>query len=307
MSAPMRAEPDTVLGERLFAELDETGIVVIPDALSPAQLASMQTAFASRLKRMKWNNIEGYELTERFRHMVPDVLTVDQGFVDVALDPTINYVIRRYLGDGYELTEAKGWKSLPTTRDFHGWHGDAWYDQHGATQIHREIKLAIYLTDVKSGAFNYIRGSHRKEHPRSVRNLEVQDVPADQIATMYCPAGTVFLFDTSGIHRQGVPILEPRQACFYNYHYPDVKLEQESIDSYRYHPLLLNAAFLGGLTAEHMRILGFGRKTNYIHAYERKSPDAAIGARLERFLKSRLLLKDFSGRVTARLRRMAGR
>lgn len=307
MLSPMMPEPDVARADRLFEELDRTGIVVIPGALSPGQLASMQTAFASRLKRMRWNNLDGYELTEPFRHMVPDVLMLDQGFVDVALDPVINHVLRRYLGPGYELTEAKGWKSLPTTRDFHGWHGDAWYDQAGTKEIHREIKLAIYLTDVKSGAFNYIRGSHRKEHPRAVRNIEVEDVPASEIATMDSPAGTVFLFDTSGIHRQGVPILEPRQACFYNYHYPDVKLEQESIDSYRYHPLLLNAAFLGGIGAEEMRILGFGRKTNYIHAYERKSRDAAIGARTEAMLKARLRVKDFGARVGARLKRIAGR
>ncbi len=32
---------------------------------------------------------------------------------------------------------------------------------------------------------------------------------------------------------------------------------------YRYHPLLLNAALLGGLDTEDYRILGFGDKTNY--------------------------------------------
>jgi hypothetical protein len=307
MSAPTRPEVDRALADRLFKELDEQGITVVPGAISPAQLASMQEAFAVRLKRMRWNNIEGYELTEQFRHMVPDVLTLDQGFVDVALHPTINDVLGRYLGPGYELTEAKGWKSLPTTRDFHGWHGDAWYDQVGANEIHREIKLAIYLTDVKSGAFNYIRGSHRKEHPRGVKNLEVADTPKDQIAELYANAGTVFLFDTSGIHRQGVPILEPRQACFYNYHHPEVRLEQESIDSYRYHPLALNAAFLGDLSREEMRILGFGRKTNYIHAYERKTKSTAFADRLQRVHVANIRMKEFNSRVVGRLKWMLGK
>jgi hypothetical protein len=34
------------------------------------------------------------------------------------------------------------------------------------------------------------------------------------------PAGSAFLFDTSGIHRQGTPILQPRYAVFFNYHDP---------------------------------------------------------------------------------------
>ena len=95
-------------------------------------------------------------------------------------------------GDEYELTEAKGWKSLPTKRDFHGWHGDAWYDQNAATSIPREVKLAIYLSDVRSGAFNYIKGSHRKQHPRPVKNHELLDVEPTQIAELSGPAGTGF-------------------------------------------------------------------------------------------------------------------
>ena len=61
--------------------------------------------------------------------MVEDVLVLDQGFVDLVLHPRVKSILNRYLGRQYELTEAKGWKSLPTKRDFHGWHGDAWYEQ----------------------------------------------------------------------------------------------------------------------------------------------------------------------------------
>ena len=235
-------DPQTV--ERLFAELDTNGIVVLPNLLSAEQLRGMQRAFESKLRRLRWNNFDGYQKTETYRHMVEDVLLLDQGFVDLALHPLVKQILTRYLGDKYELNEAKGWKSLPTRRDFHGWHGDAWYDQ-TTSEIPREVKLAFYLTDVRSGAFNYIKGTHRQQHPRPVRNHEVADVPASQIVEVMGSAGSAFLFDTSGTHRQGVPMLEPRRAVFYNYHDPDVPLQKEDIDYYRYHPLLLNAAFLG--------------------------------------------------------------
>jgi hypothetical protein len=141
--------------DRLFAELGTDGIVVLPGLLSADQLRGMQQAFETKLRRVRWNNFDGYQKTETYRHMVEDVLLLDQGFIDLALHPLVKQILTRYLGNNFELNEAKGWKSLPTERDFHGWHGDAWYDQSSA-EIPREVKLAFYLTDVRSGAFNYI-------------------------------------------------------------------------------------------------------------------------------------------------------
>jgi Phytanoyl-CoA dioxygenase (PhyH) len=298
------ADPANV--ERLFAALDNDGIVVLPNLLSPEQLKGMQVAFATKLRRLRWNNFDGYQKTETYRHMVEDVLLLDQGFVDLALHPLVKQILSRYLGNNFELNEAKGWKSLPTNRDFHGWHGDAWYDQ-SAAEIPREVKLAFYLTDVRSGAFNYIKGTHRKQHPRPVRNHEVENVPAEQILEVKADAGSAILFDTSGTHRQGVPMLEPRQAIFYNYHDPDVPLQKEDVDYYRYHPLLLNAAFLGNLSAEDQRILGFGNKTNYRHAYERAPRHTALQAAFRGALEIAVRTNAFTERVAARLRRLGGR
>jgi hypothetical protein len=292
--------------DRLFAELETEGIVVLPSLLSEEQLGGMQKAFAARLHKMRWNNFEGYQKTEPYRLMIEDVLLLDQGFVDLALHPLVKQILNRYLGTAYELTEAKGWKSIPTKRDFHGWHGDAWYDQTGASEIPREVKLAVYLTDVRSGAFNYIRGSHRKQHPRSVRNNELEDVPASQILELTGEGGTAFLFDTSGIHRQGVPMLEPRWAIFYNYHDPDVPLQKEDVDYYRYHPLLLSAAFLGNLTDEDRRILGFGNKRNFLPAFERLSRPPALYYFFGAAFSVQLRFAKLRERVIARLSQILG-
>ena len=262
--------PGTSESDALFAELETDGIVALPSLVSAEHLRDMQSAFAARLKRMSWNNFDGYRQTELYRRMVEDVLLLDQGFVDLALDPLVKQILTRYLGMNYELVEAKGWQTLPTRRDFHGWHGDAWYDQASAKEIHREIKLAIYLTDVSNGAFNYIKGSHRRHHPRPVKKKEITAGMSSQVVEMKGPAGTAFLFDTSGIHRQAVPVLEPRQAIFFNYHDASVALQAEDVSYYRYHPLLLNAAFLGNLSPEDQRILGFGNKINFQRGFERQ-------------------------------------
>jgi ectoine hydroxylase-related dioxygenase (phytanoyl-CoA dioxygenase family) len=288
----------------LVARLESDGVAPLPKLLTDQQLRGMQTAFAARLKHLRWNDFDGYEQTELYRHMVHDVLLLDQGFVDLALHPIVKQVLNAYLGHKYELTEAKGWESLPTKRDFHGWHGDAWYEQHGATNIHAEVKLAMYLSDVESGAFNYIKGSHRKQHPRIVKE---RDLPTGEVTELLGPAGTAFLFDTSGIHRQGTPMLEARRAIFYNYHDSSVPLQREDIDYYRYHPLMLNAAFLGNLTSEDQRILGFGRKTHYQPAFQRIPKHKLLQRVSYSVFVGKLLLLDLPERIKAPLRSILGR
>lgn len=292
--------------DHLAAELETNGIVVLPAILGPEQLHGMQQAFASRLQRMRWNNFEGYKKTEPYRHMVEDVLLLDQGFVDLALRPLVKEILTRYLGTKYELTEAKGWKSLPTKYDFHGWHGDTWYDQATQQTIHREIKLAMYLTDVRSGAFKFIKGSHRKQHPHNLKKAEVKDLPFSDVIELSGAAGTAFMFDTSAIHRQSIPILEPRQAVFFAYHDPDVPIQAEDIAYYRYHPLLLNAAFLGDLSEEDQRILGFGNKTNFQPAFERRDQPPLISEVFQASHSARLRIEKLRERITMRLRRTLG-
>jgi hypothetical protein len=227
--------------------------------------------------------------------------------VDLAIHPIVKALVKAYVGDSVELTEARGWRSLPTQRDFHGWHGDAWYDQETHREIPREVKLAFYLTDVRSGAFNYIRGSHRKHHPRPVRNAELGDLSSFEVVEMMGNAGTAFMFDTSGIHRQGVPMLERRHAIFYNYHDPQVRLQEGDHKANRYHPLLLNAAFLGDLSPEDQKMLGFGNKTNFIPAFIRPAEPPFLYHVFVTTLNLQLRARTLRERVVAKLNQMRSR
>ncbi len=289
--------------DRLATELRTSGVVVLPTLFSAEQLHGMQRAFKSRLRRMRWNNFEGYQKTELYRDMVEDVLLLDQGFLDLALHPLVKQILTRYLGTKYELTEAKGWRSLPTKYDFHGWHGDTWYDQATQKTIHREVKLAVYLTDVRTGAFKFIKGSHQKQHPHNLKKAEVKDLPCSDVIELSGNAGTAFLFDTSAIHRQSVPVVEPRQAVFFAYHDPDVPIQAADIAYYRYHPLLLNAAFLGDLSEEDRRILGFGNKANFQPAFERRDQPPFIFEGFQTVNNARLRIERLRGRIVARWKR----
>ena len=65
--------------DHYFKALDEDGIVVLPNLLSPEQLRRMQVAFEAQLRRLRWNNFDGYQKTEPYRHMVEDVLLIVGG------------------------------------------------------------------------------------------------------------------------------------------------------------------------------------------------------------------------------------
>ncbi len=291
----------------LAEQLERDGIALVPDLLDGTQLTGMQKALAARLSRLRWNDVDGYEQTEPYRHMVHDVLTLDQGFVDAALDPRVTDAARAYIGPAFALVEAKGWKSLPTRRNFHGWHGDAWYDPSRVQGIPRELKLGIYLTEVRSGAFTYVRGSQGREAPRSYTATEAEAHGRDKIIEVLGPAGSAFLFDTSGIHRQNYPILEERNAVFLTYHDPAVPLQGEDIDYYRYHPLLLNAAFLGELTEEQRRILGFGNKTNFIRGFQRRPDHTGFQAAARTLFVWKLRAREWRHRIGGKLARLLGR
>ena len=298
---------DPANADRLTTELEQNGVVVLPDLLSPEQLRGMQHAFAAKLKRLRWNQFDGYQRTEPYRLMVEDVLLIDQGFIDLAVHPLVKEILSRYLGPNYELTEAKGWKSLPTKKDFHGWHGDMWYDQTVEKKIHREIKLAMYLTDVRSGAFNVLKGTHQQQHPHNLKRAELRNLPMSQRLELKGPAGSAFLFDTTVIHRQGVPMIEPRQAIFYAYHDPSVRIQDEDLHYNRYHPLLLNAAFLGGLSREDQKVLGFGNKTNFQPGFNRHETPPMIYRAYCASLGISLRWEQFCERMAARWRRILGK
>jgi hypothetical protein len=237
-------------------EFKQSGLLVLDHFLCGPTLKEAQKAFAAEAECLNWNRHSGYFVTDPYRRMVPDVLRLSPGFVRAPLHPLVKAVCRDHLGDGYALTEAKGWRSMPTSDDFHGWHNDAWYAPE-EKNIPPQVKLAVYLSDVHSGEFCYFKGSQGRHRPGHWSNAEVAG-REEEPTRVKGLAGTGILFESSGIHRQAMPIPEVRDAVFFVFHDPDVPLQHEDLAFGRYHPLVLSAAFLGGLGEDDQRILGFG-------------------------------------------------
>jgi len=84
-------------------------------------------------------------------------------------------------------------------------------------------------------------------------------------------------------------------------------LQQEDVDYYRYHPLLLNAALLGGLSAEDCRVLGFGEQAAYQPGFIRRSEHRMFEAFLQHLYEARLLVGEWSSRIGGRALRLLRR
>ena len=254
--------------EKLIQTLEEDGIVLLPELLAESELSAMQASFDMELKQPRWNTSSGYQQNEKWRLLLEDVLTLDPAFLTLAIHPLARSIFSQYIGSSYILAEARGWETIATQRDFHGWHNDAWYDTEKVETRPRELKIGYYLTDVETGHFEYIRASHKlRGIPRHWGKHEIAQF-SDDIVEVKGKAGSAFIFDTAGIHRQSSPVLTPRRVLLYTYHDSSVPIQEKDMKYGRYHSLLLRASFLGGLSDEERRVLGFGNM-DYFTRFER--------------------------------------
>jgi hypothetical protein len=242
----------------IVAALDRDGIAPLPNLIALEALVSLQAAFTGALQRPSFNTWIGFEQNEKWRLLVENLLALHPACVELALHPLVAGAVREYVGADVALTEARGWRTIRTKRNFHGWHADAWHAPE-VTGAPREVKLAVYLSDVETGHFAYLAGTHRnRSGARHWGPAEVTPLLHLERA-MRGPAGTAFLFDTAGVHRQTTPCLTPRDVMFFNFHDPAIAIQAEDVAHGRYRPLLLNAGYLPPLDAAEAALLGLGR------------------------------------------------
>ena len=128
------------------------------------------------------------------------------------------------------------------------------------------MKAVIYLSDVSSGSFSYIKGTHKSVKPDPVllhehfKDSFVEKYKKD-IVYANGKAGTVIIFDTSGIHCQSSPNLTPRDAVFYTYNAPAISIDASELEYGGYGPLLVSNAMIDEtFTVDDLKILGFFQK-----------------------------------------------
>lgn len=247
-------------------QLQQDGIIILENIIPEQLISNMQNAFSHRLKRLNFNSTMGSQRTEIYRNYVEDLLSVDQSFLKTIILPTIQFFVKQYISNDAVLMEARGWETKIVKKEFHGWHKDGWYDKKIYVEPPRQLKVAIYLTDVETGPFAYVKGSHKnvKSDP-FVLHKHYSDEFVGQykndIVKVTGKAGTIIIFDTAGIHRQMSPNLSERRAIFFTFHSPDSQIDPSELEYGRYGPIIINNLFVDeDVTLEDLKFLGFFQK-----------------------------------------------
>ena len=247
-------------------QLNNDGIIILHDIIPEILLKNMQRAFEQKLSHITFNSTYGSQRTEMFRHYVEDLLMVDPSFVKFAINPELMKIVRGYISNDVVLKECRGWQTKIVKKHFHSWHKDGWYDKKIYSSPPRQLKVVIYLTDVSSGSFSYIKGTHNsvKSNPDILHehfNDQFLEPYKENKIFALGKAGTVVIFNTAGIHCQNSPNLLPRNAAFYTFHSPEIQIDQSEMEYNRYEPLLISNEFIDDtFTMSDLKMLGFFQK-----------------------------------------------
>ncbi len=189
------------------------GFVVIPDALSSAQVARLNTAFTryETAFPQEWSHF-----SESFIHTA-DVLPRMDDFDTTIENPVVLPFLQRLLGDKLAFEELSLMVRNPTTNvgELKGWHRDVVraFDRRHEIKV---VSVVYYLTDVTEGdhCFSIIPGTH--DGPRA--DLRPEDVTPGMEVDAIGPAGSAFVFHARCIHAGKLkPDSRPRRTMHLYY------------------------------------------------------------------------------------------
>lgn len=171
------------------------GFVVIPDALSPAQVAALNRSFTRYETEFadEWSRF-----SESFIHTA-DVLPHMSDFDTTIENPVVLPFLQRLLGDRLAFEEMSLMIRNPTDNvgELKGWHRDVIraFDRRHEIKV---LSVVYYLTDVgpQDHCFSIIPGTH--DGPRG--DLRPEDVRPGMEVDAIGPSGSAFVFHARCIH-----------------------------------------------------------------------------------------------------------
>ena len=187
-------------GDPLLEQLRRDGYAVLPPLLSDEQIEEM-LAFLAERKPVGNAALADYELT--------DVVNCPQ-VMELANHPRLLALAGSYLGCAPTISTigirwSRPSRQTATVQSFHR-DPDDW----------KMVKFFTYLTDVAEGTgpHVFIAGSHREKPPLYARRYSDEEV-ADKYGekafiTIEGRRGTMFLADTSGVHKGAAALKGPR-------------------------------------------------------------------------------------------------
>lgn len=184
--------------QRLFYETN--GYLVIPNALSPEELAAARAA-ADRAESLWRADTSRPGWRRENIEQVQAIIEYDDLFLDLMEHPKVFPLIREILGDDISMIDNDYFISPPHTRSHAGWHHDVGQPGVYHPRSTLMVKAFFLLSDVpeNGGCTLFLPGSHR--YPMDFRLPKVdrpQEMPGH--VKMAFPAGTAYFFNGRCYH-----------------------------------------------------------------------------------------------------------
>jgi hypothetical protein len=175
-------------------EFEERGFIVIPNALSPGQVTTLNQAIDEDLRE---NGDHWIQFNDSFLQ-TPDILSRNAEFDFTVENPLTLGFLRELIGENITFEEFLVMIRKPTTRaeDFKGWHRDLIRDYDRRMEI-GYVSVIYYLTDVTEmdHCFSIVPETHAR-----LVDLRPEEIVLGSEVDVLGPASTALVFHGRSIH-----------------------------------------------------------------------------------------------------------
>ena len=175
-------------------EFQRQGFLVIPNALTSAEIARLNRAIDDDLRR---NEREWVQFNDALTQ-TPDILSRTSEFDFAIENPAVLNFLRKLIGENVTFEEFLVMIRQPTERpqDFKGWHRDLIRDYNRRMEI-EYLSVIYYLTEV--GSSDHCFSIVPETHARLV-DLRPEEITPGREVDVIGPAGTAIVFHGRAIH-----------------------------------------------------------------------------------------------------------
>ena len=212
------------LVDQWLMQYDTQGFVHLAGVVPPVLVERVRRAFdaASEQHRAEWEKLPEERRTMAPYYDIPDILDVDDAFVDLADLPSIWPLLLKAIGTDIQLNHTHARIMFPGKTFTAAWHSDLAQLQgiNLAASPHFFAKVHFYFEDLdpQQGCLGFIPGSHFLP-VTDLRKPPVDDIENPAVAVRIVPkAGDAVLFNTHVRHMAfDNRTTKPRKSLIYAY------------------------------------------------------------------------------------------
>ncbi len=212
------------LVDQQLLQYETQGFAHLPGVIPRELVARVKKSFdsAAEIHRAEWEKLSEERRARAPYYDIPDILDVDDAFIDLADLPSISPLLLKAIGTDIQLNHTHARIMFPGKTFTAAWHSDLATLQGVdlAHSLHFFAKVHFYFEDLdpEQGCLGFIPGSHRL--PVGVNPKPPTDGAADlPVAVRIVPkAGDAVLFNTHIRHMAfDNRTTRPRKSLIYAY------------------------------------------------------------------------------------------